>query len=179
MQGRSSSGHDQMEELKRPAGVSALSLVTSCRREKLLLLVQAAGCKRKKRKERLGPRLGKSWRVARASPLGSASLNERLRRGREQQQQQELDPNHQPTTFVSVVSPPVFTLDCSFLHLSAISSSRFSILASPSPTSWRIATRSRSLPSPPGTNIPSCLPESYANSDIAESWYRLVRSTSL
>lgn len=75
MQGRSASGHDQIEELKRPAGVYAL--VTACQREKLLLLSRHR-CLRKKRKERglggfCGPEL----------PSGSASLSERLRYGRE------------------------------------------------------------------------------------------------
>lgn len=141
MQGRSASGHDQIEELKRPAGVYAL--VTSCRREKLLLESRHR-CLRKKRKERgLGSSGGPEL------PSGSASLSERLRYGRERAAAPYNPSKHSRICLCRFAVFPIS--DCSSIHLTAISSSHSSISATPPLTSWPIATRSRSPPSPPGT----------------------------
>ena len=168
MQGRSASGHDQIEELKRPAGVYAL--VTSCRREKLLLESRHR-CLRKKRKERgLGSSGGPEL------PSGSASLSERLRYG---EREQQLHTNH-PSIVASVsVVPPSIP----------------SLIAAPS---IPLQSRPLTLPSPPpllshhGRSLlvlaHHLLPQvlftlyrlrnTYADSHLAESWYRLVRPSS-
>lgn len=163
VQGRSASGHDQIEELKRPAG--SYALVTAGQREKLLLLSRHR-CLRKKRKERgLGSSGGPEL------PSGSASLSERLRYG-------ERAAPYKPSQHSRICF-------CRFaVYPSLIAASSISLqsrpLTPPSPPPL-LSHHGRSLLVLAHHLLPQVLftlyrlRNTYADAHLAESWYRLVR----